>query len=283
MTASRTSGSPRFVWVPMCEAFYRLSSKARLTWFGLCSFASRENRSFGSCFPSRAALSKRTGLSKVSLSAAFKELEREGLIQRAFRVALSTVYEPGPALQDLNGVVQNMKGDVQDMNEDVQNVNGVVQNLNTNSTINNIKEQDQGTEDCTSAAARPDRRPPVNLAQVMGLWNERLTPLGFPLVVKGTPARRRALSARLNEDPQRRDLAWWEALMDRAAGSDFLTRSAEEGARWLNFDWLLKEDSLVKLAEGRYEGANVASVPRSGLGDYLRELAKDPYFGGDAA
>lgn len=95
----------------------------------------------------------------------------------------------------------------------------------------------------------------VTLTGVIQLWNDRLAAhLCFPMVQKETPARKKAFQARVNEAKERRSLTWWEAVIGKLAASEFMCASAREKAGWLNFDWLLNENNLVKVLEGRYDG-----------------------------
>lgn len=91
------------------------------------------------------------------------------------------------------------------------------------------------------------------LGKVISLWNEELGPLGFPKVSKVTPSRSRAFKARVSDLAARRDLAWWRERIAQLASSSFMRNSARENANWLAFDWLLSENNLVKVTEGKYD------------------------------
>ena len=65
-----------------------------------------------------------------------------------------------------------------------------------------------------------------------------------------------------------------------------MRKSAAERAPWLTFDWLLNETNLVKVTEGKYShdlhlprGQPHGQVGQS-MDEYLRELKKDPFWGG---
>ena len=71
-----------------------------------------------------------------------------------------------------------------------------------------------------------------------------------------------------------------------------MRKSAAEKAQWLDFDWLLNETNLVKVAEGKY--GRVLNLPRGqptgqagqSMDEYLQELKKDAFWcdpGGDEA
>ena len=62
-----------------------------------------------------------------------------------------------------------------------------------------------------------------------------------------------------------------------------MRKSAAEKSPWLTFDWLLNETNLVKVSEGKYGRAlNLprGQPPGQSMDEYLRELQKDPFWGG---
>lgn len=272
----------RFAHVPMPEAFFGLSRPARLVWFALCSFATWRDGRPSDCFPSLKALAKAAGAGQTLIREGIKELERAGFIKKRLRLegklVVRTDYElcvsdgEGGCAGEQRGVHRHAK------EGPLNGEGGSIAIRQEPIPLTNINNQYQGPEDRDDPAAAA-----AALHQVIQLWNDLLTPLGFPEVLRATSARRRAFGARLAEAPERRDLAWWEALIGRVGSTPFLAQSAAEGAKWLTLDWLLKEQNLTKLSEGRYDGANRRAVPKSGLEEYLRELAKDPFFGGDDA
>ena len=105
--------------------------------------------------------------------------------------------------------------------------------------------------DTTTPTHHPDDDS-VKLREIILCWNEKLVPLGFPSVLKNTPAREKALNARINLSADRKTLKWWQALFERISLSDFLKNSAKE-QNWFSLDWLLNENNLVKVLEGKYD------------------------------
>ena len=97
----------------------------------------------------------------------------------------------------------------------------------------------------------------VSLGKVLTLWNDTLGPLGFFQVKKVTPARERAFKARLNVASERKAPEWWENVIGRLAVSNFMLDSARKKANWLTFDWLLSENNIVKVLEGKYDNDRV--------------------------
>ena len=144
----------------------------------------------------------------------------------------------------------------------------------------------EGDEAAPETSPEPPEDGAVKVAEVVELWNSELCPLGFPKVSKVTPDRRKHFTARLRDGAERRELAWWRDRIAAIAGSEFMRKNAVEKAPWLTFDWLLNETNLVKVVEGKY--SHDLHLPRGqpsgqagqSMGEYLRELQKDPFWGG---
>ena len=114
---------------------------------------------------------------------------------------------------------------------------------------------ENGPEDDEAASA------PVSIGKVLTLWNDTLGPLGFFQVKKVTPAREKAFRARLNAAPERKTPEWWESVIGRLAVSNFMLDSAKKKANWLTFDWLLSENNIVKVLEGKYDNDRLHVPP----------------------
>ena len=99
----------------------------------------------------------------------------------------------------------------------------------------------------------PANQEPATLAGVLSEWNVRLGTLGFPKVAKVTPRRKAAFDARLCVSQERSSLAWWVALFEKIAASDFMRESAAQKANWLTIDWVLNEHNMMKVLEGKYD------------------------------
>ncbi|MBR1419266.1 MAG: hypothetical protein IJ576_09915 [Synergistaceae bacterium] len=93
----------------------------------------------------------------------------------------------------------------------------------------------------------------ITLKELLSLWNEILTPLNFPQALKATPAREKAFKARLNALKERCSADWWRGILNKLAASNFMLESAKNKANWLTLDWLLNENNLVKICEGKYD------------------------------
>ena len=94
----------------------------------------------------------------------------------------------------------------------------------------------------------------ATVERVLSQWNLQLGTLGFPKVQKLTERRKSGFVARIRASQERISLAWWIALFDKIAASDFMRESAAQKANWLTLDWvLLNEQNLMKVLEGKYD------------------------------
>ena len=124
---------------------------------------------------------------------------------------------------------------------------------NTTETEQNTTATDSPPPPAPEAAAEAEASASeINLGELVRLWNEKLTPLGFSHVLKKTPTREKALQNLLDTSADRKNPLWWQQVLDRVSLSEFLRNSVNE-RNWFTLDWLLNESNLVKLLEGRYD------------------------------
>ena len=121
----------------------------------------------------------------------------------------------------------------------------------------NKTEEDIREEDITASEKTADA---VSLNEVIEAWNQILVPQGFPSILKKTPAREKALNARVNAMAERKKIEWWQMLFNRIASSDFLKDSAKDKT-WFSFEWILNENNLVKVLEGKYDNRVAPTQP----------------------
>ena len=115
----------------------------------------------------------------------------------------------------------------------------------------------------------------VTLNRLLSLWNEILSPLHFPQALKSTPAREKAFKARLNALKDRESVDWWKNILQKLAASSFMLESAKNKANWLTFDWLLNENNLVKICEGKYDNRpNATKEPPKNFDEALTRLGR---------
>ena len=113
----------------------------------------------------------------------------------------------------------------------------------------------------------------ITLNQLLDLWNEILTPLNFPQALKATPSREKAFKARLNALKERNNADWWRGILNKLAASSFMLESAKNKANWLTLDWLLNENNLVKICEGKYDNRpKVTQEPPRSFDEALSRL-----------
>ena len=135
--------------------------------------------------------------------------------------------------------------------------------VRSNITEQNITRQDITEQNITSSEKTPPTHHPadaVSLNEVIEAWNQILAPQGFPGILKKTPAREKALNARINAMAERKKIEWWQSLFTRIASSDFLKNSAKDKT-WFSFEWILNENNLVKVLEGKYDNRVAPAQP----------------------
>ena len=137
--------------------------------------------------------------------------------------------------------------------DEPKNLNSVVNSeLQSQESQNLRKQQSQNSQESQQLAFNILSNTPATIESVISLWNDKLVPAGFPRVQKLTPARGKMFVARVKADEDRKTLSWWYQLFEKMLTSDFMLRTLKEGAKWLTIDWVLAENNLVKISEGRY-------------------------------
>lgn len=77
-------------------------------------------------------------------------------------------------------------------------------------------------------------------------------------------ARKAKLRARWKEDPKRQNLEWWGKLFGYIAESDFLTgKTSAPGRRpfELGLEWIVSPENFAKILEGKYENGQAPVTP----------------------
>ena len=115
-----------------------------------------------------------------------------------------------------------------------------------------MTEQNTTEEKPTPPTHHPVDDESATLQKVIDCWNKKLGPLGFPGILKNTPAREKALRGRINMSSDREKIDWWKNLFEKISQSDFLKNSTKD-RNWFSFDWILNENNLVKVLEGKYD------------------------------
>lgn len=148
-----------------------------------------------------------------------------------------------------------------------------------NRTQQNTTEQNTTATEPTPAHSTPKKAAAaaseINLGEIVRLWNEKLAPLGFSHVLKKTPSREKALQSLLDTASERKKFLWWQEIFDRIGSSEFLKNSVQE-RNWFTLDWLLNENNLVKLLEGRYDNRHEKNqMPVKSIAEILEQHSKN--------
>jgi len=99
----------------------------------------------------------------------------------------------------------------------------------------------------TTDAAAPIT-PKFSASGILKMYH-RILP-NFRKVRKLTDARRKTINARNEDYP---DLDWENGFFNLIAKSSFLMASADKKVNWLDFEWLVNPNNMVKILEGKYE------------------------------
>jgi len=106
-------------------------------------------------------------------------------------------------------------------------------------------------------AFSPKQRVPYG--EIVELYHQLLPTL--PNVQKLTDQRKRAISARWSSDQERQSLFWWRSYFGTVASTPFLLGKNERS--WVaNFDFLMREQKMVMVLEGRYQSRQRPRNPR---------------------
>ena len=94
-------------------------------------------------------------------------------------------------------------------------------------------------------------------------------------MLKKTPSREKALQSLLDTASERKKFLWWQEIFDRIGSSEFLKNSVQE-RNWFTLDWLLNENNLVKLLEGRYDNRHEKNqMPVKSIAEILEQHSKN--------
>lgn len=99
----------------------------------------------------------------------------------------------------------------------------------------------------TPALESPDQR-----QAVLDAWNEMAKSVGARAAIELTPARQRALSARLSNPSWR---SRWRDALALIPGRPFLLGAGTRGWR-ADLDWFLRPDTVTRLLEGGWSDGN---------------------------
>ncbi len=110
-----------------------------------------------------------------------------------------------------------------------------------------------------SDAEEPPKQKKIPYQEIVDAYHEALPML--PRIREMTDQRRKAIASRWGSSPERQSLDWWRQYYHAVAGSEFLL--GENARRWkADFDFLLKEQKMVMVLEGRYQSRQRPRNPR---------------------
>ncbi|HQH79061.1 MAG TPA: hypothetical protein PK535_08845 [Synergistaceae bacterium] len=110
-----------------------------------------------------------------------------------------------------------------------------------------------------SGAEEPRNRKTIPYQEIVDAYHETLPML--PRIREMTDQRRKAIAARWGSSPERQNLEWWRQYYHAVAESGFLLGENERG--WVaSFDFLLREQKMVMVLEGRYRSRQRPRNPR---------------------
>ena len=109
--------------------------------------------------------------------------------------------------------------------------------------------------------AAPNRQPNCPHQEIINLFHETLPTA--PTVKVWTETRSKLLRARWNEARKRQKLDWWKSLFEYVGRSDFLMGRIDpvpgRKSFMVSLDWLIKQENLVKVIEGKYQNDEVTA------------------------
>ena len=131
----------------------------------------------------------------------------------------------------------------------------------TNENKGEISEEGK-ERDTNVSLALSAPEPASPLAEAVSLYNATADETGWPKVQKLTPARSKALKARLRDCG---GIEGWRFAMDKGKSSDFLCGRTPKAWTGCGFDWITKQANFAKLMEGNYDNRDSnANGSRSG-------------------
>ena len=110
-----------------------------------------------------------------------------------------------------------------------------------------------------SDAEESPKQKKIPYQEIVDAYHETLPML--PRIREMTDQRRKAIAARWGSSPERQNLEWWRQYYHAVAESGFLLGENERG--WVaSFDFLLREQKMVMVLEGRYQSRQRPRNPR---------------------
>ncbi len=110
-----------------------------------------------------------------------------------------------------------------------------------------------------SDAEEPPKQKKIPYQEIVDAYHEALPML--PRIREMTDQRRKAIASRWGSSPERQSLFWWRSYFGTVANTPFLLGKNERN--WAaNFDFLMREQKMVMVLEGRYQSRQRPRNPR---------------------
>ena len=106
------------------------------------------------------------------------------------------------------------------------------------------------------------------VAEAMEAWNQLATDLSLPTITKFSANRRSKLAARLRDCG---GIDGWRSALAKIRGSPFCRGDNDRGWK-ADFDFLLQEQSFIRLMEGRYDDRGSTKQPKSSRSENFKIL-----------
>ena len=108
--------------------------------------------------------------------------------------------------------------------------------------------EEERDTDVSLVLSAPEPASPI--AEAVRVYNETADATGWPKVQTLSPARSKALKARLRDCG---GIEGWRVAMDKGKASDFLCGRTPKVWTGCGFDWITKQANFAKLMEGNYD------------------------------
>lgn len=199
----------------------------------------------GECWPSIAGICRKTCMSERGVQVIIRRLEAQGWLhietgKGRRNCNLYTVQNPAPRAPRTTCTPH--------MDAETPHIDVI--NPAPRAPEPSYNHQEPSLRDTNVSLALSAPEPASELAEAVAAYNETADDVGWPKVQKMTPARSKALKARLRDCG---GIEGWRFAMDKGKASDFLCGRTPKPWSGFGFDWITKQANFTKLMEGNYD------------------------------
>lgn len=243
----------------------------RSAWIDILLLANHKNNKFplgtemveverGSFITSEIKLMERWGWSKTKVRNFLKLLENDGMItKKADRKKTTINIVNYSVYQDIETTKEPQKNHQETDSRPLKDTNNNDITMNNNDNNNTIK-----------IVNLEDKKNNINYQQVVDMYNDIC--ISFPRLIKLSDTRKKAIKARLKTY----SLEQFKTMFTMAESSDFL--KGKNDRNWsATFDWLIKDNNMVKVLEGNYSNKNDTNVKEAN-GSIFDEFYDTNYY-----